>query len=177
MSLSIAVEQDTAQFPVYIVEGSNWTCEVETDQLDGENLDVAGQMIEAATKAIEACKGIQNGCEIRITDEGLVPHWGLQVLVHPKGENPDKSTKAVNTYEILANGGFYMDSIEALAILKMELKKLEDDKKREEAAKNPESKAKADAIAAAQKKRKKKLAKEIKDFEQFQKNIKKEKPE
>jgi hypothetical protein len=174
MSLSIAEAEDVAKLPVFVVEGSNWTCEVEMD-IDDADLSLEEQMVEAATKAIESCKGVREGSEVRITDDGLIPHWGLQLVVYPKGEDPEKSAKAVYTFITLANGGFYMDSAESLAILTMELKKLEEANKAKDAANNQASQdtqAKNEIIVAAQEKRKKKLAKEIKDFEQFQKDAK-----
>jgi hypothetical protein len=116
-------EVETKQLPIFIVEGANWKAEVGMDEYNCQ-FSLEEQALEAATKAIEAFKGIENGVFVRVTnDNENTPFLGPMVRIYVKTENP-KNDMVAFSHIVLGNGGFYSDSIEMLGVLKIEEPKI-----------------------------------------------------
>lgn len=111
------------QLPVFVVEGSNWKCEVGLDE-DDILFDISEQVVEAATKAIEVFKGVSECSSFQVTNNEDSPYVGITLLVYPKDSNSDKEGKFVYSYIIFANAGFYIDSIISLKALAKEAERL-----------------------------------------------------
>lgn len=102
------MDSDTAQLPIWIVQGKNWNCEVELDEYNSQFSSVL-QAEEAGTRAIEQFKGQDRKIEL-VLQNGKELELGGVVLVYPKGTNPDDGFLLM-VHELLANGAFYPDSI------------------------------------------------------------------
>jgi hypothetical protein len=63
---------------------------------------------------------------------------GVVLFVHPKDTDPDKTQKLIKSSIVLANGGFYNDSLESEKVLEIEMRELkkETDKKNDKDVEN-----------------------------------------
>jgi len=112
------------QLPVYIVEGANWVIEIQLDEDDAQ-MTVDEQKIEAATKACEIVNGVaEPNPTFEKTDDSEGAYIGAVLFVYPKEEGPNKEVEKgmIPSFLALANGGFYMDSMDAEKALMQELK-------------------------------------------------------
>jgi len=130
---------DTAQKEIYIVQGNNWASEVELNEFNLQ-FDLETKYDEAATKVIERLKGFDNGLEINLF-EGTEPELGGTVLVYLKNKDPEDG-KYLMVYELLANAGFYKESVNVFilteaALLQEELEKKLIEKLQNEKIKKP----------------------------------------
>lgn len=125
------MDSDTAQLPIWIVQGKNWNCEVELDEYNSQFSSVL-QAEEAGTRAIEQFKGQDRKIEL-VLQNGKELELGGVVLVYPKGTNPDDGFLLM-VHELLANGAFYPDSIRVEAQTRAVLEQQE---KAEQALVNP----------------------------------------
>jgi hypothetical protein len=98
----------TDELPVYIVHGSNWECEVPLNEYNAQ-FDADTQAMEAATQAIAAFKGKENGIFIKLDKDEKEPFIGTALIVHLKGEEPTRG-RMPYTHMALANDGFYKDA-------------------------------------------------------------------
>jgi hypothetical protein len=114
------------EIPVYICEGSNWSCSVKLAE-DDIDLPLKIQLEEAATKAIESLKGLEENLTLKITEENETPEsdvyqdssdkkifytTGPILRIYPKNTNPDETQKFVPSYIAFGNAGFYPESKE-----------------------------------------------------------------
>jgi hypothetical protein len=139
------METIDAMLPVYTVQGANWTIDILLDEDDAE-MSEEDQMMEAATKACEIFKAVLSpeyasqisNDSFRITDESNAPYMGVVLFVHPKDTDPDKTQKLIKSSIVLANGGFYNDSLESEKVLEIEMRELkkETDKKNDKDVEN-----------------------------------------
>ena len=119
--MSADIINQRACLPIWVVHGVNWHCEVTLNETDAD-FDRETQAIEAASKAIWAFKGNDNGFYIVMdTQDEDVPFLGPTMIVHLKGTDPTKGFFP-HTHVILANQGFYNDSRQMEIVLQEELK-------------------------------------------------------
>jgi hypothetical protein len=98
--------------PVYTVRGSNWEVNVPTDEYNMQ-FSVPEQMMEVATRAMEAFKGIRTDFILKMDEGQETPHLGPILCVWPK----DDKQACDNPHFILAhiclgNCGQYKDAAE-----------------------------------------------------------------
>jgi hypothetical protein len=129
---------EAPELPIFIVEGANWTVEIQLDEKGIDGLDVAGQILESATRACEMILKYKDKDPagepvpeseriVREMDHSFAlaagastPFVGALLFVHPKGEDPNRAQALIPAYIPLADGGFYMDSTEAKRVLELE---------------------------------------------------------
>lgn len=111
--------------PVYVVNGANWVVEINLDE-DDADLNKEEQAIEAATKACEMVNGVlEPNSTFELEKGSEAPFIGAVILTYLKGTNPDETMEIVKSYVALANGGFYMDSLDAHTAYITETKEIE----------------------------------------------------
>jgi len=120
MQNSVAISGDC--LPTYIVSGSNWTADVQLDAYNAQ-FSVEDQKLEAATKAIEAFKGIDNGIFISLNPGEEQPFISTTLVISGEGL---KTRDVILTHELLANAGFYKDSFEAQTLLNHQIKDIQE---------------------------------------------------
>ena len=107
------------ELPVWVVHGNNWEAEVPLDEFNSQfTQDI--QASEAGTKAIAAFKGRDNGIVIKLDDGETEPFVGTTIIVHLKNTEPRKGFVPY-THTLLANDGYYLDSIAMQAKLQEQL--------------------------------------------------------
>lgn len=102
------MDADIAQIPVWVVQGKNWLCEVPLDEHNAQFSSIL-QAEEAGTRAIEQIKGQDRSIEIK-SDDKVIDLGGI-IIVYPVGMNPKVNSFWLMVHELLANGGYYTDSI------------------------------------------------------------------
>lgn len=122
---------EAPSLPVFVVRGANWSVDVPLDEKAIEELDLAGQIMEAATQACEMILKYRHPEEEKrearpihesfaLNDGEQKPFIGAVLFVHPKGEDPNKAQAIIPAYIPLADGGFYMDSADSKRVLELE---------------------------------------------------------
>jgi hypothetical protein len=146
------------ELPVYIITGSNWECEVAVDEDDFNlKLPALDYMVEAVTKSIEIVMGVVSSDNFRILNHDEAPYVGLMIHVYLKNTNPDKGA-FIPSYLAFANGGFYKESVHAHQMLL--------EQQMEAASKNPSK-------ANKKTKNKKKLSKDLNNFDKLRLQLRK----
>lgn len=112
---------------VWVIHGTNWHCDVALDEQDS-NLDKQAQAYTAAAKAIWAFKGNENGYFIVLDNGEEVPFLGTTIFSNLKGTDPNNGI-FLETHVVLADQGFYNDSIEMQKLYEEDMKNLEKENK------------------------------------------------
>lgn len=130
-SLSIAIAENLKEPPVWVVKGVNWHIDVPMNEVNAE-LEEEHQVYEAASVALMVFKGHDRGIYI-VMDEGeTAPLLDTTMLVYRRGTDPAKKGFLPFTHEILANQGFYKESVQMLAQLETELEEVKQGQERHE---------------------------------------------
>jgi hypothetical protein len=116
--------------PVWVVHGVNWHANIPMDKMNG-SLPVSFQIDEAATQALEAMRGDRTDHIIQLDENETNPFVGPVLLVYLQ-DTPPNQAETVPTHIILANNGYYKDSVimeqkmnEMLEDIRKEQEKLE----------------------------------------------------
>jgi len=96
------------ELPVWIIHGVNWHAVVPLDEYNA-SFDIETQAYEAASQAIWAFKGNDNGIFLVVDEGEFVPLLSTTMIAHLKGTDPDKGLVPY-THIVLANQGFYDES-------------------------------------------------------------------
>lgn len=120
------------ELPVWSIHGVNWSVDIPLDE-DTASLDRDTQAYEAASKALWAFKGNDNGFYI-VMDEGeTIPLLSSTMIVHLKGTDPNKGIMPF-THIVLANQGFYNESRKMEQLLNADLEAIKQDQIKNEDA-------------------------------------------
>lgn len=128
-SLNTSSQSDTVELPVWTVHGVNWQIDIPLDEFNAQ-FPPEMQGLEAATKAVAIFKGKGPADAVIKMDEGEdKPFLGPTMLVHLKDTDPTKGFIPF-THVILANDGFYKDSMEMAEVLKKQLEAIAEEEKK-----------------------------------------------
>ena len=100
---------DEKQEKIFIVQGTNWVCEVPLEMFNWQ-FPFLMQCEEAATRAIEQIQGIDLKLILKLEAGENIPELGGAVHIHLKDGDEQKGILLM-VHELLANGGFYKDSL------------------------------------------------------------------
>jgi hypothetical protein len=103
------------QLPVYTVRGANWKINIPIDEFNVQ-FSADMQILEAATRAIEACKGL-NDFFIDLDEGEEKPFIGPMLMVYLKDKSPEEGA-LVFTHNALADAGLYKESKAAIESLR-----------------------------------------------------------
>ena len=137
-----------AQNRRWIIIGANWRAEIECDDynLQFEPVRIAEEM---ATKAVESFKGQENGIHLVLEQGNDILELGGIVLAHEKDENPDKGF-ILFVAELLANAGYYKESVDVAEKTAKVLKEETEKKSKEKKNKSRKKSSKTETIANEQ---------------------------
>ena len=117
------IYESIKELPIWIIHGSNWTCEVPLDEYNAQ-FDEEAQAYEAASQALMAFKGQNDKLSIVIDDGEDVPYLGIIMIAALKGpeskidgiksneQSQLENSRFLPTHIVLANQGFYQESVE-----------------------------------------------------------------
>lgn len=121
-SLMIEIAENLKEPPVWVVHGVNWRVEVPMNAYNAE-FDDETQAYEAASAALLTFKGHQDARKdiFMVMSEGHdVPLLGTTMIVHKRNTDPSRGFFPF-THVILANQGFYRESVSMHALLHADL--------------------------------------------------------
>jgi hypothetical protein len=112
----------------WIIQGTNWTCQNSPNEYNQQfsSIRIAEEM---ATQAIEQFYGQEKHLTIKLDDGAEMPELGGVILIYLMGSNPDDGF-LLFVHELLANAGYYKDSIK----VEIQTKAILDSQLTEEAA-------------------------------------------
>lgn len=96
---------DINELPVWVVQGTNWICNVPLDAYNAQFSSIR-QAEESATRAVEQFQGQDKNLVLTMEAGNSVPELGGAILVYPLGTDP-KDGFLLFVYEMLGNAGYY----------------------------------------------------------------------
>ena len=130
--MSADVINEAAQLPVWSVHGVNWHVDVPLTEYNAQ-FSIEDQAYEAASMALWAFKGNDNGIFIVLDEGESIPFLSSTMIVHIKGTDPSKGFFPF-THIVLANQGFYNESRKMEILLNQDLEAIKQDQIKNEDA-------------------------------------------
>lgn len=121
--MSADVLNDNSEPEVWSVHGINWSLDVPLDKYNSE-FDAKTQAYEAASIAVYVFRGEPRDLFITLDEGETEPLLGPTMIVFKRGTDPNNGYIPF-THEILANCGFYPESIQMEKVLNESILELE----------------------------------------------------
>lgn len=118
------MQDEPLELPVFVVNGSNWSAEVELDEHNSQ-FDAEAQCMESSTRVIEALYGDRDDVNILMKKgcEEEKPRLETTMSIYIKGYDK-KDSAIVFTHICMANNGYYKDSIEMEKLLESQVEEI-----------------------------------------------------